>query len=105
MADDIFHDNHRAVDDHSKVERAKRQQVGRNVAKIEANGSEEQCEWNGDRNNKCGANISKKEKQDDDDEDDALGEVMHHRMGGEVQQVAAIEEGNNLHSRRQEMII
>ena len=40
-----------------------------------------------------------------DDEDDAFGQVVQHGVGGVVQQVAAIEERNDLHARRQDVVV
>ena len=51
------------------------------------------------------AHIPEKQKQDDDDQDDALGQVVQHRVRRVVQQIAAIEERNDLHARRQNVIV
>ena len=42
--------------------------------------------------------LPRKNKQDDHHQDDALGQVVQHRVRGEVDQIAAIEEGNDLHA-------
>ena len=102
MADDVLDHDHRAVDDHAEVQRAEREQIGGNVAQIQADGGEQQSEGNGERDDDSAAHIAEEEKQDDDDEDDAFAEVVQHRVGGVVEQVAAIEEGNDLDAGRKD---
>jgi hypothetical protein len=36
---------------------------------------------------------------------DALGQIVHHRVGGQVEQFAAVEERYDLHARRKEVIV
>src|SRR5215469_704157 len=50
MADDVFHHDHRAIDDHAEVQRSKRKQVRRNMPQIKANSGKEQRKWNRERN-------------------------------------------------------
>ena len=38
------------------------------------------------------AHVSEKQKQNDDDQNDAFGQIVQHRMRGEVHQIAAIDE-------------
>ena len=102
MADDVLYHHDRAVHDHAEVERSQRQQVGRNMTEVETDRSEQQRKRNGERNDQCSANIAEEEKEDDHHQDDALGQVVQHRVRGVVQQVAAVEERNDLHSRREE---
>ncbi len=47
VADNVLDHNHRAVHYHSEVERAQRQQVGRNLSEVETNGCEQQRKRNG----------------------------------------------------------
>ena len=96
MANDVFDHDHRAIDDHAEVERAEREQVGGDVAQVEADGGEQQREGNGERDDDGAAHIAEEEKEDDDDEDHALGEVVFDGVDGVVDQVGAIEEGNDL---------
>ena len=42
------------------------------------------------------ADVAEEEKQNDDDEEDALAEVVEDGVRGVVEQVAAVEEGNDL---------
>jgi hypothetical protein len=53
-----------------------------------------QSEGNGDGDDECAAHIAQKEKENDRDEDDSFGQIVQHGMRGEMDQIAAIEEGN-----------
>ena len=101
MANDVFHHDDGAVDHHAEVESAEREQVCGNVREIEADCGEEQRKRNGERDDDRAACVAEEEKEDDDDEDDAFGEVVQHRVGGVVEQFAAIEEGDDLDAGRQ----
>ena len=47
----------------------------------------------------------KKQKQNDRDQNHSFAEVVQHRMQGEMQQVAAVQHGNDLHAFGQDAII
>ena len=94
MADDVLHHHHGSLDDHAKVQRAERKQVGGNVLQVKAGGGKEQGEWNCECNNDCAAHVAEEEKQNDHDQDHSLGQVVQNGVRGEVQQVAAVDEGN-----------
>ena len=96
VADDVLHHHHGAVHDHAEVQRAEREQVCGNIAQIQADCGEEQRKRNGEGDDDRAAHIAEKEEQDDDDEDDAFGEVVQHRVGRVVEQLAAIEERDDL---------
>ena len=98
-----FPQSHRAVHHHSEIERAQRKQIGGNIAQIQADGSKQQREGDGQDDDKRRPEIAEKEKQNDGDQQDALGQVVHHRVSSEVNQVAAIEKRNDLHARRQKV--
>ena len=40
-----------------------------------------------------------------DDQNDALGQVVQHRVRGVVHQFAAVQERNDLHARRQNVVV
>ena len=105
VADDIFHHHHGAVHDHAEVQRAEREQIGWNMLQVETNRSEQQREGDGKRNDESAAHVSQEEKENNNHQDDPFGQVVQHGMGGEVQQVAAIDEGNDLHPLRQDLIV
>jgi hypothetical protein len=50
-------------------------------------------------------NVSQKDQQNNDDQNDALGQVVQHRMRGMVHQFATVDKGNDLHPRRQNVIV
>ena len=49
--------------------------------------------------------LPRKQEEDDDDQDDSLGQVVQDGVGGEVQQVASVDEGDNLHALRQNLVV
>ena len=105
MAHDVFHHHYRAIHHHSEVERAQREQVGRNAFQLEATRGEEQGERNGERHDDRAAHISEEDQQDDDHQNDAFGEVVQHRFGGVVHQFATIDKRDDFDSRWQNMIV
>ena len=105
MADDVLDHDDGAVDHHAEIQRAEREQVGGSVAQVQADRGEEQRKRHGERDDERAAHVAKEEEQDDDDEDDAFGEVVEHGVGGVVQQVAAIEKGNDLDAGRKDVVV
>ena len=51
------------------------------------------------------ANVAEEQKQNDRHQDEALGQVVQHGVGGELHQIAAIDEGNDLYAGRQNMVV
>ena len=102
MTDDVLHHDDGTVDDHSEVQCAEREQVSGDVAEVEADGGKQQRERNRQRDDESASDVSQKEEENDDDEDDAFGEVMQHRVGGVVEKVAAVQEGDKLYTRRKD---
>ena len=98
MADDVLDHHHRAIDHHAEVQRAEREQVGGNVAKVEADGGEQQRKGNGERDDDGAAHIAEEEKQNDRDQNHARGEVVLHGVDRVLDQIGAVEEGNDLHA-------
>ena len=105
VANDVFDHDHRAVHHHSEIQRAQRKKVRGNLAQIEPDGSEEQGERNRERDDEGGANIAEKEEEDDRHQDHAFDQVMHHRVQGEMKQIAAVQHGNDLHTGRQDAVV
>ena len=97
---DVFHHHHRAVDDHAEVQRAEGEQVGRDIAQVQADRGKQQRERDGQRHDQRAAQIAQENEQDNNDQDDAFGQVVQHRMGRERKQVATIEERHNGDARR-----
>src|ERR1017187_5336944 len=82
-----------------------RSQVGGDVPQIQAKRSEEERERNGERDDECAAQVAEKDKENDGDQNYSLGQVVKHGMSGQMHQVAAIQVGNDLDARRQEMVV
>ena len=95
VADDVFDHDDGSVDDHAEVKGAEREEVGRDVAEVEADGGEEQRERDGDGDDERAAQVAKEEEEDDGDQDDAFHEVMEDGLGGEGEEGAAIKEGDD----------
>ena len=102
---DVFHHDHRAVHDHAEIQRAKREQVDRDFGQIEKDGSEEQRERNGERNDERRARIEEEDEQDAGHQDHALGEVVHHGVQGVAKEIAAVDHGNEFHAGREDAIV
>src|SRR5277367_2008493 len=105
MADNVLHHHHRAVHHHAKIQRAQREQIGGDPSQVQADGGKQQGKGNRQGNNQSSTYVPQKQKQNNRDQNDAFGKVVQHRMRGKVHQVIAVEEGNNLHSRRQNMLV
>src|SRR6516164_11006336 len=105
MADNVLHHHDGAVDHHPEVQRTEGEKIRGNMLQVKADRCEQQRERDGERNNQRAANVPEEEKENDDDEDDSLCQVVQDRVGGEVHQVAAVDEGNQLHALRKNMIV
>ena len=105
MAHDIFDHDHRAIDHHAEIERAQRQQIGRNIFQAQADRSEEQREGNGQGDDERAAQIAEEQKQNHGNENYSFGEVVQHGVSGEAHQIAAIQERNYFYAGRQDVIV
>src|SRR6202044_3957128 len=59
----------------------------------------------GECNNDCAANVAQEEEENNHHQDDSLGQIVQHGVGGEVEQLASVDEGNDLHSLGQNLIV
>src|ERR1039458_3426618 len=105
VADDVFDHHHGAFHHHAEIQRAERKQVGRNVIQVEADGREQQGKRNGERHDQRSTRIAQEHEKDQGHQDDAFGEVVQHRVSGEVNQDAAVEERHNFHAGGQDVIV
>ena len=105
MADDVLDHDHRAIDHHAEVQSAQRKQVGGNVAEVEADGGEQQREGNGEGDDDGAAHVAEEEKENDGDEDHALGQVVLDGFDGVLDQIGAVEEGNDFHALGQNAVV
>ncbi len=48
VADNVFHHHHSSVHHHAKIQRAEGKQIRGNFAEVQADGGEQQGEWNGE---------------------------------------------------------
>ena len=104
-AHDVLHHDDGALHDHAEIQRAEGKQVGGDVAQIEAKGSEQEGERNGESDDERAAYVAEEDKENDGDQNNSLGQVVKHGMSGEMHEVAAIQVGNDLDTGRQEMIV
>ena len=65
MTDDVFDDHYSSVNDHSEIQRTQREQVRGNLVEVEANGSEEQREGDGQSDDDRTTDIAQEEEEDD----------------------------------------
>ena len=62
VANNIFDDHDRAIDNHAEIQRAERKEVSGNFVQVETDGSKEQGEWDGHGDNERAADIAQEEK-------------------------------------------
>ena len=80
-----------------KSKRPEREQVGGNMPHVQTNRGEQQRERNGQGDDQRAADVAQQQEQHKRHQDEAFGEVVQNGMGGEVNQVAAVDERNDLH--------
>ncbi len=95
MANDVFHHDDGPVDDHAEIERAEREEIRGDAFQAEAGGGEQEREGNGEGDDDRAARVAEKEEENDDDEDDAVAEIVENGVGGEFEEVAAVDEGDD----------
>src|SRR5208282_5556700 len=105
MPNDVFHHHHSPVYDHAEIQGAQGEQVRGNVPQVQADGGEEQGEWDRQGDNDCSANVAQKDEQDDHYQNHSFGEIMQHGVRRVVHKIVAVEVGDNLHPRRQDVIV
>jgi reverse gyrase len=72
---------------------------------VQANGGEQQRKRDGEATMIAARTFPEKQKQNDHHQDDAFRQVVQHGFGGEVHQIAAVDERNDLHAGRQNVIV
>src|SRR5579862_7900252 len=103
MADDVLDHDDRTVDDHAEVKCAEAQKVRGDVAEVKTDGGEEQSKWDREGNDDGAADIAQKNKEDDDNQDHSFGEIVQDRVGCVVNQIVAVQIGDDLYARRQNL--
>src|SRR5450631_2587612 len=105
MAKNVFDHHDGAIDEHAEVQRPEREEVGGDVAEVKANGRKEQRERHRQRNDDGATNIAEKQEEDDDDEEDAFAQVVQDGVRGVVDQVAAVQVGNDLDALGKDLLV
>src|SRR5258707_6101255 len=105
VAKDVFHHHYCSVHHHAEIESAQREKIGWNVTQIEQNRCKQEGEGNGECDNQCAPQVAKEQEQDHRYQHDALGQVVQNRMGGQVNQIAPVQVGYDLHTDRQDMFV
>src|ERR1017187_1881279 len=85
--------------------RAPSEEISGNVAQIEPDRCKEQRERNGQRDDERGTGIEEKQEENDADQDHAFRQIVHHRVQGEMKEIAAIQHGDNLHTWGQDPVV
>ena len=75
------------------------------MAEIEANGGEQKCDGNCERNNDGASNIAEKEKEDNHNQDHSHGQVVLNGLDGVGDELGAVEKGNDLHALGQDALV
>jgi len=76
MANDVLDHHHGSVHDHAKVQGAQRKKVGRNVPKIQQNGSKQQRKRNSKRDNQSATRAPEEKEKNNDHQHNPLGQVQ-----------------------------
>ena len=97
LAVDVLDHDDGAVDQDAEIDRADREQVGRDVLQVEADEREEQRERDRHGDDESRADVVEEEDQDDDDEHDPAQQVVLDGAGRQRDQVAAVVERADLH--------
>src|ERR1700680_4717615 len=75
------------------------------MLEVQTDRGEQQRKRDCERNNQCAAQVSQEHKQDHRNQYDSFGEVVQHRVGGQMHQIAAIQVRNDFYAGRQEVLV
>ena len=98
VAEDVLHHDYRRIHDDAEVNRTDGEQIGRIAAQHHNDHAEEERHRNGRRDNEGTAQVPKEKVLNAEEEQDTKHQVMQHRVGGHVNQIAAVIERLNLHA-------
>ena len=101
----VFDEHDCAFDEHAEVESADRQQVCRNMAQVEANGGKKQRERNGRGHDQRAANVAEEQEKNERDKNHSFRKVVQHGVRRVVHELAAIDEGYDVHTRRKNVVL
>ena len=105
FAVDVFDHHHGAVDDDSEIDGADGKQIGGNVVRMEHDEGKQKRERNGEGNNDGGAEADQEENQHNQNQHHAAKQVRFDRVGGQVDQFAAVIIRMNLDVGRQDLAV
>ena len=100
LAEDVLDHDDRAVHDHAEINRADRQQVGRDMRPVETDERKEQREWNRDRNDEGGADAEQQQSEHHQHEHHAPDQVAFDRPRRFRDQIGPIVVRDDLDVRR-----
>ena len=98
VAEDVLHHDYRRIHDDAEVNRTDGEQIGRIAAQHQNDHAEEERHRDGRRDNEGTAQVPKEKVLNAEEEQDTKHQVMQHRVGGHVNQIAAVIEWLNLHA-------
>ncbi len=104
-AQDVLHHHDGAVDDDAEVDRAQRQQVGRNLEVVHQDERRQQRQRDRDGHDDRRARAAQEQQQHDRHQRHALDERLAHRMHGGVDQLAAVDIRHDLHVLGQDVLV
>ena len=103
--ENIFDHYERAIDHDAKIDRADRQQVGRNIVCVQKNEREQKSERNCHRNDESRADADQETNQNDENQNHASKQIRLDSIGGEFYEVAAVVKRPHLDVRRQDVLV
>ena len=90
LADDVFHDHDRAIDDEAEVHRAEAHEIAGDAEVRHADDRAEEGEGDRKGDDEGRTPVSEQEQQDDDDKNGTFEEVVLHRLDGAVHEFRAV---------------
>ena len=102
---DVFDQDHGAVHDDSEIDRAHRDQVGRDLDEIEPREGRQQRGRDDDGDGHGPAPRTQEEPDDPGDQQGAFHEIRPDRMEGPLDEGRAVDEWDDLDARRQDAVV
>ena len=105
VAEDALHHDHRRIDHDAEVHCAQRDEVGLRAGGHHAEKREEQGERQIERDQQGRAQLAQEEPQHQRNQHHAGDEVLHHGVGGQLDQVGPVVERLDVHAGRQNPVL
>ncbi len=103
--ENIFHDDHRAIDDDPKIHRAEGEEIGGYTAPGQADERREQRKRNHYGHDRCRPHIAEEQEKDTTHENGAFEQVFENGLERRIDQPGAIVKRNDLDTFRQNRTI